>query len=563
MFFKNHLLLSLCIIFSAYAQVFEREPYLQRVSDSTVIVRFRTASSISTTINFSPDQNTVVSGLTEGTPTKDHRFQIENLTPNTKYFYQILNGGAQLTPNDGSYFFVTSPTPGTVKNTRLWVLGDSGRGNANAYNVKNGYLDYSRQTGLANLFLMLGDNAYNNGLDNEFTTGLFNVYPEVLRNTPLWPTLGNHDGYAKNLVSGEIPYYKSFSLPRNGEAGGIPSGTESYYSFDYANIHFVCLNSYDEIRSSNGAMANWLKQDLAASTATWKIAFWHHPPYSKGTHNSDTEIELIEMREQIIPLLEDGGIDLVLAGHSHNYERSFLLDGHYGPSNLLSSSMMMSTETQNYLKPQKNIAHAGAIYVVNGTGALANGGSLDHPIMINSQNTLGSMVIDINGFQLNAKMVNDSGQEVDNFIIDKKETESLAKAQSIPLGTKIGNLNYISNTDRLVQKLNIKRNRNKLFSVSTTYRFQVPKNFSNAKLILNAYKNKSNAPDYQVSYSVDGAKFKLLTTVVNYKNAGRKFYSIPRTLNNNYIYVKINSKKSRKQTTLGNLNLNELKIQNH
>ena len=88
-------------------------------------------------------------------------------------------------------------------------------------------------------------------------------------------------------------------------------------------------------------MACWLRMDLAETTNNWIIAFYHHPEYTKGSHNSDTEIELIQMRENLLPILEEGGVDLVLTGHSHVYERSCLLDGHYKTSNMLSNSMKL------------------------------------------------------------------------------------------------------------------------------------------------------------------------------------------------------------------------------
>ena len=61
-------------------------------------------------------------------------------------------------------------------------------------------------------------------------------------------------------------------------------------------MHFVCLDSQESSRSTTGPMFTWLRQDLAATTAEWVIAFWHHPPYSKGSHDSDTETQLREMR---------------------------------------------------------------------------------------------------------------------------------------------------------------------------------------------------------------------------------------------------------------------------
>jgi hypothetical protein len=135
----------------------------------------------------------------------------------------------------------------------------------------------------------------------------------------------------------------SSACPAEGEAGGLASGTERYYSFDYANIHLVCLDAMTSDRSPAGPMLTWLEEDLAATDKAWIIAFWHHPPYTWGTHNSDFERELIDMRENAVPILERYGVDLVLCGHSHVYERSWLLNGHYGYSSSFSPSMMVGT----------------------------------------------------------------------------------------------------------------------------------------------------------------------------------------------------------------------------
>jgi hypothetical protein len=168
---------------------------------------------------------------------------------------------------------------------------------------------------------------------------VFDVFPAMLRKSVLWSTLGNHDGYTADSASQTGPYYDIFSLPRSGEAGGLASGTEAYYSFDYANIHFICLESFETNRSTSGPMLTWLRNDLANTTQPWIVAFFHHPPYSKGSHDSDTEIELKEMRQNALPILENAGVDLVLSGHSHSYERSFLIDGHYGTSGTFSTAM--------------------------------------------------------------------------------------------------------------------------------------------------------------------------------------------------------------------------------
>ena len=173
-------------------------------------------------------------------------------------------------------------------------------------------------------------------------------------------------------------------------------------------------------------MLTWLQADLAATSARWVVAFFHHPPYSKGSHNSDTETELIEMRQNALPILEAGGVDLVLTGHSHSYERSFLIDGHYGASSTFTQSMKKEggSGRENeiggaYDKPSSFAAHAGAVYVVAGSSGQISGGTLNHPAMFVSFNVLGSMVLDVDGERLDARYIDNTGATRDSFTILK------------------------------------------------------------------------------------------------------------------------------------------------
>jgi hypothetical protein len=187
-------------------------------------------------------------------------------------------------------------------------------------------------------------------------------------------------------------------------------------------------------------MLTWLRDDLAATSKPWIIAFWHHPPYSKGSHNSDTEIELIEMRENALPILEAAGVDLVLTGHSHSYERSFLIDGHYGPSSTLTSDMILDggdglpEGTGAYQKPTPvKGPHEGAVYAVAGSSGQTSGGALNHPAMFISLNTLGSMVLDIDDDRLDAVFLDSAGVVRDSFTVVKgaaQETSTLPAAPS-------------------------------------------------------------------------------------------------------------------------------------
>ena len=309
----------------------------------------------------------------------------------------------------------------------MWIIGDSGLANQAARNVRDAYLGYPGADS-TDVWLMLGDNAYNLGTDAEYQAAVFDTYPSLLRTVPLWPTRGNHDTIHPGS---DNDYYDIFSLPASAEAGGLASGTEAYYSFDYANVHFVCLDSQGSVRTPGGPMLTWLEQDLAATAQDWIIAYWHHPPYSKGSHDSDTEYQLIDMRQYALPILEAGGVDLVLSGHSHSYERSFLLDRHYGLSSTLVDSMKINigdgrpSGNGAYRKPTLGpAAHEGAVYAVAGSSAQFSGGTLNHPVMITSLNKLGSLVLDINGDELDATFIDHTGAALDSFTILKGQPTS-------------------------------------------------------------------------------------------------------------------------------------------
>lgn len=405
-----------------------RGPYLQLETPTNIVVHWRTDLPTQSTVRYGTSVDQLTQHVDDLTMTNDHQLTLPNLTPDTKYFYSVGTPAEAMAGGDTNFFFVTAPLPGTTKSTRIWVIGDSGDADSDARSVRDAYINYTTNR-YTDLWLMLGDNAYLYGADFEYQAAVFDMYPMLLRQTVLWPTLGNHDTGQNTDFVDTYPYFSIFTLPTNGTAGGLPSGTEHYYSFDYANIHLICLDSMTANRATNAPMANWLRADIAATTQLWKIAFWHHPPYSKGSHDSDTEIELIEMRENIVPILEQGGIDLVLCGHSHVYERSYFLDGHYGLSTTLTSNMILNASsgletnaagpyTKWFSGPQ---SHQGAVYVVTGDAGEISGGYLNHPAMYFSENALGSVILDIDGDRLNAKHLRETGAIDDEFTIVKRD----------------------------------------------------------------------------------------------------------------------------------------------
>jgi hypothetical protein len=243
----------------------------------------------------------------------------------------------------------------------------------------------------------------------------------MLRQSVVWPTLGNHDTNQSTSFTGVYPYFSIFTLPTKGEAGGLASGTEHYYSFDYGDIHFLCLDTMTADRSPAGAMLTWAKNDLAATAKRWIVAFFHHPPYTKGSHDSDSESQLTSVRQNILPVLEAGGVDLVLSGHSHSYERSYLLDGHYGLSSTLTTAMKKDAGGGRGTTPYSKLAgpHNGAVYAVAGSSGQVGGGTLNHPAMFISLAKLGSVVLDVTATRLDVRFLRETGAVDDSFAIVK------------------------------------------------------------------------------------------------------------------------------------------------
>ncbi|MCP3980554.1 MAG: PKD domain-containing protein, partial [bacterium] len=424
------LLLVLCVCLvatAATADTVTRGPYLQLGTPDGVVIRWRTDVATSSEVRYGTTQGNLSATEFDAAADTEHEIELTGLSPGTRYWYSVgAMGGPVLAGDDADHFFDTAPPVGATPPVRVWVLGDSGANVNNAGAVRDAYVGYTgaRHT---DLWLMLGDNAYTTGLDEEFQIKLFDVFPEMLRRSVLWPTIGNHDGIAANSGQQTGPYFDIFNLPDNAQAGGMVSGTESYYSFDYANIHFVVLDSHGSDRLIGGPMMDWLESDLAVTAQQWIIAYWHHPPYSKGGHDSDDvplEQQLVDMRDNAVRVLEDHGVDLVMTGHSHSYERSIMIDGHYGfsddfgPQHVVDPGDGREVGDGAYVKPAAG-PHQGAVYQVAGSSSQLSGGLLNHPVMYVSHNVLGSVVLDVEGYRLDAVFLDSVGAELDSFTILK------------------------------------------------------------------------------------------------------------------------------------------------
>jgi hypothetical protein len=413
-----------------------RRPYLQVGTPTSMIVRWRTDVPSESRVVYGTSPENLSNTVTLPAIATEHEVNLTELAPATTYYYAVGTSTLTLAGGDTSHFFVTPPLAGTVTPLRIWVIGDSGecaqnqQGCANATSVREAYLTFAG-TSPANVWLLLGDNAYNNGTDDEYTRGFFNVYPTILRNTVVWPSPGNHEFGASDSPTQSGPYYNAFTMPTQGQAGGVPSGTEAYYAFDYGNVHFIALDSHDTDRTVGGAMYTWLEADLQATSQDFVIVYWHHPPYTKGSHDSDNPTDsggrMRDMRERFVPLLESYGVDLQLTGHSHSYERSMFIDGHYGLSSTFNPALhALDTGDGDpngdgaYEKPTLGpVPHEGAVFSVVGSSSKVSSALGTHPVMVVNLYVEGSMVIDVNGQQLDGYFIDKNGTVLDHFRIVK------------------------------------------------------------------------------------------------------------------------------------------------
>jgi hypothetical protein len=414
----------------AAAAVVTRGPYLQTNTPSSVIVRWRTDVATDSRVQIGASPGSLTTPIDDATVTTEHVVPVGGLAAYTKYFYSVGSVAGALVGDTADYYFRTSPTPGTAGPYRFWVTGDGGFYTGvhapNTVAVRDAYTTF--QGGAeTNLFLLLGDNAYLLGTDADYQGAFFDMHAALIRNTPAWPTFGNHEAFSSNSLTETGPYFDMFSLPTAAEAGGVASGSEAYFSFDYGNIHFINLDGNSEPVTPGSAMMTWLEADLQATSADWVIAMWHHPPYSKGLlHDSDVEAREVALRENVVPMLEDYGVDFVMCGHSHSYERSYLLDGHYDFSSTFDPAMSLDSGDGDsagdgaYRKEALGpVPHEGTVYMVAGSSSEVRVATLNHPAHRIGLLELGSVVLDVNGSTLTAQFLNSTGAVTDTFTIEK------------------------------------------------------------------------------------------------------------------------------------------------
>jgi acid phosphatase type 7 len=418
-----------------------RGPYLQVMTPNSVIVRWRTDELDAGFVRFGTDPKKLDLIAGNNTRTKEHIVTLGNLKPATKYYYMI-EGFKDTLQYDHNNYLYTFPQIGKEDKYRIGIFGDCGTSTPNQLNTRDQFEKYLGNNPLT-AWILLGDNAYSFGSDMEYQANFFNSYKDnLLKKSPVFPAPGNHDyrdePYAAEVAqrSGEIAYYQNFNMPTKGEAGGLPSNTPAFYSYDIGNIHFLSLDSHGtedngtRLFDTAGVQVKWVKADLEANkNKGWIIAYWHHPPYSMGSHNSDTERQMVKIRENFIPILERYGVDLVLCGHSHSYERSKLMSGHYGmeasfspEKHLLSASSGFYDGSANSCPYVKNTSDKGTVYVLSGSAGRIDHAQASFPhdaMPFASVSIGGASILEVEGNRLDLKWIQADGKIGDHFTMMK------------------------------------------------------------------------------------------------------------------------------------------------
>ena len=308
-----------------------------------------------------------------GTTVVCHHAAIESLSPDTSYAYQVTHDGAapvgsafRTAPAGRRPFRFTSfgdqctGTPGDAiaAPQGSWVV-DQVEAADPLFHLVNGDLSYANTLGS-------GSNpAYDRSVvwDHWFTNNARSAM-----NRPWMPALGNHENESGNGPQGMQAYLSRFALPDNGS----PEFAGCWYAFTIGGVRFVTVDTNDVVYSTdfdfpilgytNGQQKQWLTAELAAARSDpavdWIVVYVHYPVMSTAG-GSD-----LGLRQEYQPLFDRYGVDLVLTGHSHDYERMYPVRGVLPGSPTL-EPQVVSTAADGYDTSQ------GSLHLVLGTGGVA------------------------------------------------------------------------------------------------------------------------------------------------------------------------------------------------
>lgn len=295
-----------------YPVLQERDPYIQRPTQTSVGIAWRTLLDTKGSIHLGDEKGNYTKVQTESVSKKKHYLEIDGLEPDTRYYYVVRNNGEDMVEERS---FVTAPDHDKEESS-FFILGDSGTGNDNQRAVAQ-RMKALHGAKAVDFLLHVGD--VHQGDGSSYDDIYFDIYQPLLGEINFYLSVGNHDTYTDNSA----PYLDDFYLPNNNA-----DQTERYYSFRWGNAFFIALDSNIPMQKGS-KQYDFLVEQLQseeASTATWKFAFFHHPPYSEfwPAWAGDPTV-----REDWLPLFEQYKVDVVFNGHTHSYEYGILNDVRY------------------------------------------------------------------------------------------------------------------------------------------------------------------------------------------------------------------------------------------
>lgn len=274
-----------------------RTLYLQAVTSDSVYVMAESPSTSPLTVDYGPTLSYGSSAATVSTmPTTGstyiHRIPLTGLTPDTTYYYRLgsQRNRFRTAANSGSSF-------------RFAWMADCRTGKAIHDDIAALIL-----TAAPRFSLYGGDLCDDGALYDIYKDQFFRPNQVALAaQVPFFNTTGNHEKWETNT--------KAFM-----HAPVSASGNQGYYSFDYGDLHVVVMNYLDPDGYAVGSpQYNFIASDLSATKKPWKIVINHSPAYVSGGHGTD--LDMIALTTNIFELY---GVDLVLAGHDHFYQRNFV-----------------------------------------------------------------------------------------------------------------------------------------------------------------------------------------------------------------------------------------------
>ena len=272
------------------SSAFEIGPYLQQLQDTSTAIVWQTYDPATTVLHFGPAGGLLGTLGRDPRLTRRHAVRVNGLQPGTEYQYRWESDGKL------SELFSFRTPPASPSSFTFGVIGDFGIGSAAA----RANLARLSEDPKVDLALTTGDNAQIYGTEEEYRNFVLGPLRALIQRRPFWPSVGNHDYY--NFQN----YRRFFDLPRQGR----------YYKFTYGGVLFLALDS----NSFGPRQRRWARNTLRSSHARCKVAYFHHPLYSSGPGYRNLVRK--RRREKFVPILQRGGVDLVLNGHVQNYERS-------------------------------------------------------------------------------------------------------------------------------------------------------------------------------------------------------------------------------------------------